>query len=71
MQYIKLYTITKDALKNTTIDIPCIEEQVAIANIFSLCDNEILLAKQKLNHFQQQKKGLMQILLTGKRRVAI
>lgn len=71
MQGIKVYSITKDALKNTTIDIPCIEEQVAIANIFSLCDNEILLAKQKLNSFQQQKKGLMQILLTGKRRVAI
>lgn len=71
MQGIKVYSITKDALKNTIIDIPNIEEQAAIANILSLCDNEILLAKQKLNSFQQQKKGLMQILLTGKRRVAI
>lgn len=71
MQGIKVYSITKDALKNTTIDIPCIEEQAAIANILSLCDNEILLAKQKLNKFRQQKKGLMQVLLTGKKRVNI
>ncbi len=52
-------------------DIPNIEEQAAIANILSLCDHEILLAKQKLNEFHQQKKGLMQVLLTGKKRVNI
>lgn len=69
MQGIKVYSITKDALKNTIIDIPCIEEQAAIANILSLCDHEILLAKQKLSKFQWQKKGLMQVLLTGKRRI--
>lgn len=71
MQGIKVYSITKDALKNTTIDIPCIEEQAAIANILSLCDHEVLLAKQKLSKFQWQKKGLMQVLLTGKRRGVI
>lgn len=71
MQGIKVYSITKDALKNTTIDIPCIEEQAAIANILSLCDYEVLLAKQKLSKFQWQKKGLMQVLLTGKRRGVI
>lgn len=68
MQGIKVYSITKDALKNTSIDIPCVEEQSAIVNILSLCDAEILLAKQKLSKFQQQKKGLMQVLLTGKKR---
>lgn len=71
MQGIKVYSITKDALKNTIIDIPCIEEQAAIANILSLCDHEVLLAKQKLSKFQWQKKGLMQVLLTGKKRVNI
>lgn len=69
MQGIKVYSITKNALKQTTIEIPCIEEQRIIANILSQCDTEILLAKQKLYSFQQQKKGLMQILLTGKKRV--
>lgn len=69
MQGIKVYSITKDALKNTTIDIHDIEEQAAIANILSLCDHEVLLAKQKLSKFQWQKKGLMQVLLTGEKRI--
>lgn len=51
------------------IPYPSLKEQNAIANVFVSCDDEILLAKQKLNHFQQQKKGLMQVLLTGKKRV--
>ena len=71
MQGIKVYSITKDALKNTTIDIPCMEEQATITNSLSLCDNEILLAQQKLKKIQQQKKGLMQMLLTGKKRADI
>lgn len=48
---------------------PDIEEQSAITNVLVTCDNEIILAKQKLNSFQRQKKGLMQVLLTGKKRV--
>lgn len=51
------------------IPYPSLQEQNAIANVFVSCDNEISLAKQKLNSFQQQKKGLMQVLLTGKKRV--
>lgn len=53
------------------IPYPSLQEQNAIANVFVSCDHEILLAKQKLNSFQQQKKGLMQILLTGKKRIAL
>lgn len=51
--------------------LPPIREQSKIANVLLFCDNEILLAKQKLNKIQQQKKGLMQVLLTGKKRVKI
>lgn len=51
--------------------LPDIKEQSAIADILVSCDNEILLAKQKLNKFRQQKKGWMQVLLTGKKRVNI
>ena len=51
------------------IPYPSLREQNAIANVFVACNNEISLAKQKLNSFQQQKKGLMQVLLTGKKRV--
>ena len=60
-----------ESVKNVSFEIPELIEQIAIANILSLCDNEILLAKQKLNKFRHQKKGLMQVLLTGKKRVNI
>lgn len=53
------------------IPYPSLQEQNAIANVFVSCEHEILLAKQKLSNFQQQKKGLMQVLLTGKKRVNI
>lgn len=71
MQGIKVYSITKEALKNTTIKYPDIQEQTAIANILSSCDEEIRLAQGKLATIKEQKKGLMQVLLTGKRRVKI
>lgn len=49
--------------------IPPLAEQKAIAEILSSADQEIILAKQKLEFFKAQKKGLMQQLLTGKMRV--
>lgn len=58
-------------LEQITIYLPGIEEQNAIAEILSVCDNEITLAKQKLDTLRQQKKGLMQVLLTGKKRVEL
>lgn len=63
--------ISSISMKNVAFEIPELMEQIAIANILSLCDNEILLAKQKLNKFRLQKKGLMQVLLTGIKRVNI
>lgn len=56
-------------LEKITIKIPDIEEQNAITEIFTSCDKEIYLANQKLKSLHQQKKGLMQVLLTGKKRV--
>lgn len=50
---------------------PSLEEQQAIANILTLADQEIILARQKLDFFKTQKKGLMQQLLTGKKRVKL
>lgn len=49
--------------------VPSLQEQTAIANILSSCDEEIRLAQDKLAAMKEQKKGLMQVLLTGKRRV--
>ena len=49
--------------------IPSKEEQTAVADFFVEIDKEIELANKKLARLQEQKKGLMQVLLTGKRRV--
>ncbi len=57
------------AFSQVKVTIPKIEEQNAIAEILSFCDKEIALAKQKLDTLRQQKKGLMQVLLTGKKRI--
>ena len=45
------------------------EEQTAIAQVLQTADKEIELLKTKLEHQKLQKKGLMQVLLTGKVRV--
>ncbi|WP_428052373.1 restriction endonuclease subunit S [Candidatus Avelusimicrobium stercoris] len=44
-------------------------EQQAIAEVLSSADKEIDLLKQKLAKLEAQKKGLMQVLLTGKVRL--
>lgn len=49
--------------------IPPAEEQGRIASVLQACDHEIQLLQQKLAALQQQKKGLMQRLLTGQVRV--
>lgn len=51
--------------------VPSLQEQTAIANILSSCDKEIRLEQNKLVSMKEQKKGLMQVLLTGKRRVKL
>lgn len=49
--------------------IPDLKEQNAIIEILLSCDTEIILANQRFESLRQQKKGLMQVLLTGKNRV--
>ena len=56
-------------IKNINIKLPPIEEQTAIAEILATADRELQLQKEKLAQLQQQKKGLMQVLLTGKKRL--
>ena len=51
------------------IKLPSFEEQTAIAEILATADRELQLQKEKLAQLQQQKKGLMQVLLTGKKRL--
>jgi len=60
----------KDFLK-LTFKIPSTKEQTAIAEILQTADTELQLLKDKLELLKEQKKGLMQILLTGKKRLKI
>ena len=62
-------TITKEVLSNFKIKLPSFEEQTAIAEILATADRELQLQKEKLTQLQTQKKGLMQVLLTGKKRL--
>ena len=69
IQGIKVCSIGKMAIQNIMLITPSINEQTAIASVLVQADQEIEIQKQKLARLQEQKKGLMQVLLTGKRRV--
>ena len=56
-------------IKNINIKLPSLSEQTAIAAILATADRELQLQKEKLAQLQTQKKGLMQVLLTGKKRL--
>lgn len=50
---------------------PSIKEQKAIAVVLTIADKEIDLLQKKLDQLKEQKKGLMQQLLMGKKRLKI
>ena len=52
-------------LSNSLIDLPNLEEQIDIANILSLAEKEIDGLKLLAEKYRNQKRGLMQKLLTG------
>lgn len=52
-------------------ELPALEEQRAIAAVLDTADKEIALLEEKLEAIRQQKKGLMQRLLTGQVRVRV
>lgn len=49
--------------------LPDYKEQIAIAQVLQAADREINLIKAKADKLREQKKGLMQVLLTGKVRL--
>lgn len=53
------------------IAMPSFEEQQKIAAVLTNADKEIDLLEQQLADLQQEKKALMQVLLTGKKRVRV
>lgn len=56
---------------NLVIPLPNKKEQQQIAEVLSLADQEIETLQKKLDCLQQEKKALMQQLLTGKKRVKV
>ena len=65
-------TVDFKTLSSIKINLPSdISEQQAIANVLSTADDEIDLLNKKLILFKEQKKGLMQQLLTGNIRVKV
>ena len=63
--------ISSTDLRKTIVHYPSFEEQQKIAVVLSNADQEISVLQQKLDALKQEKKALMQQLLTGKRRVVI
>ncbi|QMB06632.1 restriction endonuclease subunit S [Citrobacter freundii] len=61
--------INKGILEKTPIVVPPIKEQKKIAKILSTWDNAISVTEKLLTNSQQQKKALMQQLLTGEKRL--
>src|SRR5665647_1296558 len=53
------------------LNLPLLEEQTAIAHVLKAADKEIQLLKAKADKLREQKKGMMQVLLTGKKRLKI
>ena len=62
-------SLSFDGLCSMKFYIPTLQEQKAISSILERADKEIEIQKQKLAAMQEQKKGLMQVLLTGKKRI--
>jgi len=54
-----------------TVAVPDIEEQKKIAGVLGGMDEQIALLKKYLEKLKEQKKGLMQKLLTGEIRVKV
>ena len=64
-----LLNVNTDDFFNIKIPFPLIEEQQKIASIMEKATEEIRLIQNKLEKLKKQKIGLMQILLTGKKRL--
>jgi len=62
-------TLGKSEFMKLKIPVPSIPEQTAIAKVLQTADKEIKLLTQKRDYLKEQKKGMMQVLLTGKKRL--
>ena len=61
--------LKKEEVLECPLLVPEKEEQTAIAQVLQAADKEIQLLKAKADKLKEEKKGLMQVLLTGKKRL--
>ena len=66
-----LLNISKDDFFSVSLPLPQLLEQRRIAAVLNVCDTELERLSVQLVAFKEQKKGLMQHLLTGKVRVKV
>ena len=66
-----LLNVTPSDFFSLVVTIPSIAEQTAIALVLQAADKEIGLLKAKAEKLRELKKGLMQVLLTGRVRLKI
>ena len=64
-------SLSKEAINDTNVMVPKIDEQIIIGGFFTRIDALITLHQRKLEEMKKQKKALMQLLLTGIVRVGI
>ena len=64
-------TFDFDTFLQLEMKLPSLEEQIAIAHVLQAADKEIQLLKAKTDKLREQKKGMLQVLLTGKKRLKI
>lgn len=62
-------TLSQTQLLNTIVPLPTIDEQHRIVGFVQTAEREIKLLRKQLDALREQKKGLMQKLLTGQVRV--
>ena len=67
----KVFGLSKTNIAKIILKYPSTDEQAAIANILNTVDRKIELLDQELELWQQKKKSLMQLLLTGIVRVNV
>jgi len=61
--------ISPNKIKSIVIHVPKAENQTHIAQILSDMDAEIEALEKKLEKYRKIKQGMMQVLLTGKKRL--
>ena len=67
--HIEKMTFDFDTFLQLEMKLPTLEEQFAITEVLQAANKEIQLLKAKTEGLREQKKGLMQVLLTGKKRL--